>query len=223
MTTKPFPVEIWPISKIKPYPKNAKKHPEEQIKALAASIKRFGWTQPIVVDANHVIIAGHGRRMAAIALELDKVPVVVRDDLSEVEANALRLADNKVASTEYDMAMVRAEFVDIVTEDASLGFDMGYSEKDFEIFTRSLGEVDSSVFVEDVNEAVEQQRVEKEQKIAEIDALASPLADAFGFRRVSVPQSRKIRLFMTQIEAETGLKGADALVSWIDSVMEPAS
>lgn len=220
MTTKPLPVEIWPINKIKPYPKNAKKHPEEQIDALAKSIKRFGWTQPIVVDADGVIIAGHGRRMAAIALGYEKVPIVQRSDLTPDEANALRLADNKVASTEYDMSLVKLALEEI--EDTALIFDAGYTQKDIDVLIKPLDDIDEDAFVEDINEAVEEQRVEKEKKIAEVDGLASPLADAFGFRRVSVPQSRKIRLFMTQIEAETGLKGADALVSWIDSVMESA-
>ena len=83
-------IEIWDIKDLVPYEMNAKKHPQDQVEKLATAITKFGWTQPIVVWNNGEIIAGHGRRLAALHLGMKKVPVVVRSDLSKVEADALQ-------------------------------------------------------------------------------------------------------------------------------------
>jgi hypothetical protein len=84
-TMSDLKVELWDIERVKPYPKNTKLHPDEQIERLSRTISRFGWDQPIVVDKHGVIIKGHGRRLAALKLGLKKVPVCVRRDLSQDE------------------------------------------------------------------------------------------------------------------------------------------
>jgi ParB/RepB/Spo0J family partition protein len=80
-----------------PYTNNAKEHPDSQVKKIASSIKNYGWDQPIVIDAQNEIIKGHGRFQAAQQLGLDTVPVIKREDLSDAEAKASRIADNKTA------------------------------------------------------------------------------------------------------------------------------
>lgn len=77
---------------IKPYDKNAKKHPKKQVQQVANSIKEFGFNQPIVVDKNGVLIVGHGRLEAAKLLGLKEVPTITVD-LTEEQAKAYRLAD----------------------------------------------------------------------------------------------------------------------------------
>lgn len=99
-----------PPEDLVPYPGNAKTHPQEQIVAIRRSIREFGWDQPIVVDGDMVIIKGHGRREAAIQEGLKAVPVVVRDDLSEGQKRAARIADNRVGESPWDYAALRAEF-----------------------------------------------------------------------------------------------------------------
>ena len=94
------------VSKIKPYEKNAKKHDKKQIQAVAKSIKRFGWAQPLVVDKENNLIIGHCRLLAAKTLDLKEVPVVQMDNLTPEEVNALRLADNKLNESVWDMALV---------------------------------------------------------------------------------------------------------------------
>ena len=84
-----------PIQNLKPYEKNAKKHPKKQVQQVANSIKEFGFNQPIVVDKNNVVIVGHGRLEAAKLLGLKDVPVLTVD-LTEDQAKAYRLADNKL-------------------------------------------------------------------------------------------------------------------------------
>jgi DNA modification methylase len=92
-----------------PYENNTKTHPPEPVDRIAESIKRFGWQQPIVVDRDNVVIIGHGRLMAAKQLMLDTVPVVHADNLTENEAQALRLADNKTNESPWDFGKLEEE------------------------------------------------------------------------------------------------------------------
>ena len=112
------------ISTVHPYQKNAKKHPTKQVREIAASIKAFGFNQPIVVDKKNVIIVGHGRYEAAKLLKLQKVPVI-HVALSKDDARAYRLADNKLNESDWDMKLVIAELKDLVREKIVLtGFNV---------------------------------------------------------------------------------------------------
>lgn len=102
-------VEYLRPDELVPYPGNAKQHTADQIKHIANSIKRFGWQQPIVCDKDKVVIIGHGRLLAAKELLLDSVPVVFAEDLTEEEANALRLADNKLNESPWDFSKLEEE------------------------------------------------------------------------------------------------------------------
>lgn len=124
---------------ITPYKKNAKKHPKKQVEQVANSIKEFGMNQPIVVDKNGVIIVGHGRYEALKSLGWDVKPEWIKVvDLTDEQANAYRLADNKLNESEWDMPLVLAELQDLSEEMLSLtGFDsdllISADEKDDEI------------------------------------------------------------------------------------------
>ena len=98
-------IENIKIEKIKPYKNNAKKHTIQQIKQVAESIKRFSWVQPIVIDKNNEIIIGHCRYEAAKLLKLKEVPIILADKLTEKEIKALRLADNKLNESVWDMSL----------------------------------------------------------------------------------------------------------------------
>ena len=125
-----------------PYENNAKLHPPEQIDRLANGIKAFGWTQPIVIDKDNVIVIGHGRLMAAKQLHLEKVPVVMRDDLTDDEINACRLEDNKTNESDWDFEKLSVELaaLDIA------GIDMtqfGFEDIETQIDTQSVQEVET--------------------------------------------------------------------------------
>ena len=110
-----------------PYGNNVKAHPDDQVKKIASSIKNYGWDQPIVVDGSNEIIKGHGRLQAAQLLGLEQVPVIVREDLTEAEARASRIADNKTAESEWLDEELETE-IDVLAQDDeidmdSLGFD----------------------------------------------------------------------------------------------------
>lgn len=94
-------VESWNTNDVKPFHNNARVHDEKSIKAIGASVDRFDWLAPIVVDKNGVIIAGHGRLQAAKELGLTEVPVLVADWLSDNEVAAAREADNMTQDLSY--------------------------------------------------------------------------------------------------------------------------
>jgi len=112
-----------------PYEKNAKVHSAEQIAKVAASIAEFGFDQPIVVDGQGVIIKGHARREASLQLGLPRVPVVVRTDLSPTQVKAARLADNKIAESPWDEALLREELQQLEDQDFALDL-VGFSDED---------------------------------------------------------------------------------------------
>lgn len=117
-------VKETPLADIKPYENNPR-HNDEAVKAVAASIAEFGWKQPIVVDADGVIIVGHTRLKAAQRLGLSTAPVVVADDLTPEQTAAYRLADNKTAElAEWDMDKLALELDGLTTFDMEqFGFD----------------------------------------------------------------------------------------------------
>ena len=90
-------IELWNLERLLPYEKNAREHSTEQIAQIAASIVEFCFLNPILVDSNDGIVAGHGRLSAARELALDVVPVVVLDHLTEAQKKAYILVDNKLA------------------------------------------------------------------------------------------------------------------------------
>lgn len=114
------------ISDIIPYEHNAKIHSEEQIRKIAASIEKFKWQQPIVIDRNNVIVCGHGRYEAAKLLGYNKVPCKYADELTEDEIKAYRLADNRIAEADIDLTI---EFDELQT------IDMDMSDFDFDTFS----------------------------------------------------------------------------------------
>jgi DNA modification methylase len=116
-------IESLPISAIKPYERNAKEHPKKQIKQIAASIEEFGFNQPVVINAENVIIVGHGRYLAAQLLGKTEVPCL-RVALPEEKAKAYRLADNKLNESPWEMDLVIAELKELSLQLVDLtGFD----------------------------------------------------------------------------------------------------
>src|SRR5260370_41866009 len=90
-------VQIWTIDRLLPYIRNARTHSEEQGAQVASSIREFGWTNPILVAADGVIIAGHARLAAARKLKMTEVPLIVLEHLAEAQRRALVLADARLA------------------------------------------------------------------------------------------------------------------------------
>jgi DNA modification methylase len=120
-------IETRSVADLIPYASNSRTHSDAQVAQIAASIKEFGWTNPILIDGENTIIAGHGRLLAARKLGLDKVPAIVLDHLTKPQQRALVIADNQLAlNAGWDMDMLKAEIEDLNLEDfdiSLLGFD----------------------------------------------------------------------------------------------------
>ncbi|MGD1098683.1 MAG: ParB N-terminal domain-containing protein, partial [Bryobacteraceae bacterium] len=122
-------VTISPLDKIRPYARNARQIPPRAIDKVAASIREFGWRQPIVVDKDGVIIVGHVRLLAAQKLGLTEAPVHVALNLTPAQVRAYRLLDNRShEETSWDADLVGLELLDLKGLDFDLeltGFDLG--------------------------------------------------------------------------------------------------
>jgi len=120
-------IELWLLDKLIPYARNPRTHSDEQVAQIAASIREFGFNNPILVDTNAGIIAGHGRLLAARKLQLKEVPVIVLDHLNEAQKRAYIIADNQLAlNAGWDGDLLRVELAALqeVDFDVSLvGFD----------------------------------------------------------------------------------------------------
>ena len=132
-------VVTWPVEKLIPFARNARTHSDEQVAQIAASIAEFGWTNPILVGADGVIIAGHARLLAARKLGMTEVPVIVLDHLTETQRRALVLADNRLAiNAGWDEEMLKVE-LESLQED---GFDLdivGFTDEEIENLLRDPG------------------------------------------------------------------------------------
>lgn len=122
-------VENWDIDKVKPYDKNPRNN-DDAVEATANSIREFGWQQPIVVDKDGVVIVGHTRLKAAHKLGMDKVPVVVANQLTDEQVKAYRLADNKVGElADWDFGLLDDELAGIDDLDMS---DFGFTDAELD-------------------------------------------------------------------------------------------
>lgn len=125
-------IETWQIDDLAPYARNAKKHPPEQVAQIAASMREFGFTIPVLAAEDGTIIAGHGRVLAAQEIGLAEVPVIVARGWSDAQRRAYTLADNKLSENgEWDEDLLKIELGDLGEE----GFDVdliGFSTKELD-------------------------------------------------------------------------------------------
>src|SRR5579859_3194201 len=114
-------IELWLIDKLIPFARNPRTHSDAQIAQIAASIAEFGFNNPILVDTQAGIIAGHGRLLAARKLQLCEVPVIVLDHLTESQKRAYILADNQLAlNAGWDEELLQMELAALQDEEFNL-------------------------------------------------------------------------------------------------------
>ena len=122
-------IEYVPVAELIPYAANSRTHSDVQVTQIAASIREFGFTNPILVNGENTIIAGHGRLMAAKKLGLDEVPVISLDHLSKAQQKALVIADNQLAlNAGWDIDMLKVEIEGLQLEDFDLDL-LGFDDK----------------------------------------------------------------------------------------------
>ena len=135
------------IRDLKPYKKNAKKHNKEQVEQIANSIKEFGFTQPVIIDKNNEVVAGHGRILGAKKAGLKQVPTVCLEELTEEQIKAYRLVDNKLNESEWDNDLLNTELSDLC----------------------DAGEVDMTLFDFDMDNLFEEPKEKENKKKVEFE------------------------------------------------------
>jgi site-specific DNA-methyltransferase (adenine-specific) len=130
------------VTALIPYAKNSRTHDDAQVAQIAASIKEFGWTNPILIDGDKGIIAGHGRLMAARKLKMDKVPVIELNGMTDAQKKAYVIADNRLAlNAGWDNAMLTIELQDLEDE----GFDLsltGFDDAELDALLNPIEETE---------------------------------------------------------------------------------
>lgn len=117
MKTKGLKVEMRALDALVPYARNARTHSAAQVAQIAASVREFGWTNPLLVAADGTVIAGHGRLLAARQLGMQEVPCIVLDHLTESQRRALVIADNRLAlSAGWDEDMLAVELRQLIDD-----------------------------------------------------------------------------------------------------------
>lgn len=204
----PSEIEVWDLDDVHPYVNNAKEHPDEQIEKIASSIKNYGWDQPIVVDGEGEIIKGHGRRQAAQVLDLDEVPVIVREDLTEGEKKAARIADNRTAESDWDPQTLATEF-EVLQEDETLEMDVdaatGFDQEEVDDYFERMDQPDD----EDWLDEFEDEGMEPD---------SSP-GDEEDNKHITLllPESRHEQL-MDHLDEYEGGKD-DSFIAWMDDTL----
>jgi DNA modification methylase len=133
-----------PTDSIKPDPRNARTHSKKQVAEIAASIRQFGFANPLLIDVDGVLIAGHGRLLAAKSIGLHSAPTIMLPHLNEAQRRALRLADNKIAlNAVWDQDLRKLELKELA--DLEIDFDLsvtGFSTGEIDVLLASKGDPD---------------------------------------------------------------------------------
>lgn len=152
MTSDALQIESWPIDQLLPYAANARTHPGEQVAQIAGSIAEFGFNVPCLVDDRGVLIAGHGRILGAKRLGLQQVPVIRLGHLTDAQARAFRLADNRIAlNAGWDEAQLAAELERLKEDGVALDL-LGFAEDELD---RLLDGLDAGGASEDEDDVPE--------------------------------------------------------------------
>ena len=131
-------IEYKDINDLIPYVNNARTHSEEQINQIALSIKEFGFTNPVLIDKNDGLIAGHGRVMGAKKLGLKEVPTITLDNLTEAQKKAYIIADNKIAlNAGWDEELLKIELQSLQEMDFDLSLT-GFSDEELKDFDLNI-------------------------------------------------------------------------------------
>lgn len=126
------------INELNRHENNARTHSKEQIEQIINSINEFGWTNPVLIDENDVIIAGHGRLEAAIKLGINKVPCIILSGLSETQKRAYLIADNQLAlNAGWDINILQTEIEALKLDNFDIDL-LGFSDEDFQKMTDEL-------------------------------------------------------------------------------------
>jgi hypothetical protein len=211
-----LPTQLWDIGDVKPYAKNTKVHSKEHIAKLKKSIQEQGLFDALIVDKDGVIIAGHGRFEALCELGQVKVPVKHAAHLTKDQADAARIAHNKTTSTDYDSGFMSEEIRRLAESTEVDVRALGLEDEELDFLVEDLGEMNIDAISTDLDGDIDAQDAETADKVAATDASSEKVTKVFGFNSVPIAAVKNVRRFLADIEAETGLKGEEAFVEWVN-------
>lgn len=147
VTPRPLSVTYRSTGSLKPDPRNARTHSKGQVGQIVASISEFGFANPILIDPDGIVIAGHGRLRAATAMGLAEVPTIELVGLSDAQKRALRLADNKIAlGAGWDLDLLKVELAELSTLDLDMDLTItGFSTGELDVLLGSKGDPDDDL------------------------------------------------------------------------------
>jgi ParB-like chromosome segregation protein Spo0J len=228
VTRHPEKIEQRAVDKLIPYARNSRTHSDAQVAQIAASIKEWGWTTPILIDETEQVIAGHGRLMAARKLGMAEVPVIVAAGWTDAQKRAYVIADNKLAlNAGWDESLLALEFGEL----EGLGFDVeltGFSAEELDFIDEKGGstsetgeakELDGETYTKKIEAPIyepkgERPKIEElfdnskaKELVREIDAAEIP-PDISAFLRLAAERHtvfnfRNIAEFYAHADAKT--------------------
>ncbi len=154
-------VERWPIERLRPRPNNPRTHTAEQVEQIAASMREWGWTNPVLADEDGELIAGHGRVLAAQVLGLKEVPVMVARGWSPAQIRAYVIADNKLAlNAGWNDDVLRAELKELEAADFEMA-TIGFAEHELDDLFGQAKDADEEPKEEDAAPAIAKRAITK--------------------------------------------------------------
>lgn len=173
-------IEQVAVADLIPYASNSRTHSDAQIAQIAASIREFGWTNPILIDGDNGLIAGHGRLLAARKLGLENVPAIILDHLTKAQQRALVIADNQLAlNAGWDFAALENEIRGLDNE----GFDLeilGFDDADLQKMLADVESIELPALADGDREPFQQMTFTLHDEQAEQVKAAMDAAKAMG-------------------------------------------
>lgn len=216
-------IQAWELDRLKPAPNNHKKHSEESVGKLARSLADIGQIQPVIVDKEGEIIAGHGRWMAAQKLGWDKIKVI-QIPVDRATAIKARIADNLMSNQDIDNTRLAEELNELIGLDVEI--DMGGLIMDdglAELHDMNVEidfDMDETAVSDEIDRDVDDFSEENEELLETAGSREVPIRKVFGFNSVTPDQARILKDLMAQVMQETDeAEPADALVSWAEAVL----
>ena len=185
-------IEYIPINEIVPYKNNPRKN-DKAVEIVANSIKQFGFKNPIILDKNNEIIAGHTRLKAAIKLNLKEVPVIWADDLTEDQVKAFRIMDNKSHEfSDWDINLLKGELHDL--EDTDFLFSTGFNSEE-------IGDIfdDMDITKTDFKKIEIKLIFKDSEKLREVYSQIEPILEKHS---IKIKMDRKLQDFLNKTKVD---------------------
>lgn len=205
-----LPVKMMKVEDLKPYKNNSKVHDKAHIARLAANMKEEGLQESLLIEEDGTIVAGHGRREAAISLGWEQLPVRVMSGYTKAQCMIHRVSSNLTVSTKYDSTKQAEELSEIQAlyeaEDISiesLAAMTGYSERDIEVLSEDISQIanfDDFDFTEPEPEPEKKTKPESEEKEP---VKMVTLSKLFGFNEVTPEVAKSIRKFLALADVDS--------------------